>query len=510
MVKDYTLKNKEDFVLTEDQNEIVEALLKHNFFFNCAQTGFGKTFTTITAAIYKMIERKDEDIHFMLILPGSAVKAFSDTFNKILGIPFNIYTATHTRAKKGARFHIFNYTTLSADVFTPNKPSTNPYLELFKKIRRKYKNMWLVIDEIHSLQDPSTNQYMLVNSLRSLFIGIWGLTATPILNNLDGLYHMTNIVSPGFLGTNIYSFRNTYCTFKENYYFITKFGKRIRKTKKEIDGYKNLEKLQNKFAEISIIKSRHYNVKFNFRSAELSDEMIKYYKYAAKGLFSGKAVKGKSKKSKQSHHGARLHDLQRVVSNSHKDFKLLKDPKKLTEKEMLLINTIKEVLDKDEAVLIYFGYHETIDRIRYILQYLQKKLRIPNIFEVTGKIKQADRKKVESAIGPRDIVLITSAGTESINLQRANNLIFYETPFPIREFTQACGRITRMNTTFDAFNVYILEAVGTIDTYKKERIKANSAPIKSVLGGSNILPTEVLILTAEDKKVMKDEYLWWK
>jgi len=351
MVNDYTLRNKKNFTLTNDQNEIVEALLSNDFYFNCAQTGFGKTLTTVTAAVYKMIERKDEDIHFMLILPGSAVKAFTDTFNKILGIPFNIYTATHTRAKKGARFHIFNYTTLSAGLFNKDAPGTNSYLELFKKIRKEHPNMWLVIDEIHSLQDPKTNQYKLVKSIRSLFIGIWGLTATPILNNLDGLYYMTNIVSPSFLGTNIYSFRNKYCTFVEKGFWVHKYGRAIYKSKKEVSGYKNLDKLQKKFSEISIIKSRHYNVKFNFRSVELSSEMIRYYRYAAAGLFSGKNIKGKSKRSKQNNHAARLHDLQRVVSNSHKDFKLLKDPKLLTEKEMLLINTIKEIINKNEAVI---------------------------------------------------------------------------------------------------------------------------------------------------------------
>jgi hypothetical protein len=85
--------------------------------------------------------------------------------------------------------------------------------------------------------------------------------------------------------------------------------------------------------------------------------------------------------------------------------------------------------------------------------------------------------------------------------------------FPIkREFIQLklCGRIMRMNSEFDEFDIYILEAEGTIDTYKKNRIMANSTPIKVVLGGSNILPTEVLILTEEDKKAMKEELLWWK
>jgi superfamily II DNA/RNA helicase len=177
---------------------------------------------------------------------------------------------------------------------------------------------------------------------------------------------------------------------------------------------------------------------------------------------------------------------------------------------MLLINTILEVINKNEAVLIYFGYHESIDRVRYILRKLQRKFGIPDIFEITGKISQAERKKVEDAIKPRDVVLITSAGTESVNLQKANNLIFYEVPFPIREFVQASGRITRMNSKFSKFNIYVLEADQTIDTYKKMRLQANMALIKAVLGGKNTLPVEMLILSQEDKEAMKDKFLWKK
>ena len=109
------------------------------------------------------------------------------------------------------------------------------------------------------------------------------------------------------------------------------------------------------------------------------------------------------------------------------------------------------------------------------------------------------------------MVLITSAGTESINLQKANNLIFYEIPFSIREFIQAVGRITRTNSKFDTFNVYLLEMLGTIDTYKKEKIKINYEPLKHILQGYDTLPIEdMLLVNNADKEDMKKMYLWCK
>lgn len=89
-------------------------------------------------------------------------------------------------------------------------------------------------------------------------------------------------------------------------------------------------------------------------------------------------------------------------------------------------------------------------------------------------------------------------------------MIFYEIPFPIRQFIQACGRIARFNSAYDKFTVYLLEAEGTIDTYKKNRVLANLTPIKGVIGDSSTLPTELLEFSLEEINIMKNEYLWWK
>lgn len=515
---DYTLKNKKGYTLTEEQNEIVEALLSNDYYFNCAQTGFGKTLTTLTAAIHTAVTRKDENINFILILPGSAVKAFTDTLGGIFGIPFNIYTAEKVKVQEGAVFHIFNYSTIGKGIVKSKTAkntntqdnSKNRFFEHLKKLKLANPNLWLIADEAHMLQDPNTIQYQLVQGIKPWFIGIWFLTATPILNNLEGFYHMVNLVDPTF-AANIYAFRNKYMVFKQGGYFITKYGQRTFKQTQELAGYKNLGVLQERFSKISIIKSNTYDLEFIYKSVPLSDEAMKYYKYAADGIFSGTIKpKGKTNKDSNRHAGARLHDLQRVVSNSHIQFKYIVDPNVVTEKELLLIETVKEVLERDEAVLIYFSYLETLDRAKHIFKVLKNKLNITDIFEISGSVTTADRKAVENKISPRSITLITSAGTESINLQKANNLIFYETPFALRQFVQACGRIARMNSKFDKFQVYVLEAEGTIDTYKKNRIVANSLPIKTVLGGSNLLPTALLNISLDDIQFMKDELLWRK
>jgi len=508
-LRDYTLKTKTNKILTKDQNEIVEKLLENDFFFNCAQTGFGKTYSTLTAAIHKILERKEDDIHFALLLPGSAVKAFTDTFKKDFGIAYNIFTATKTQTQPNARFHIFNYSTVGKD-FTREGLKNNYYFQTLKKLKLKHKNLWLIADEAHALQNENTIQYQMVYHMRPWFIGMWFLTATPILNDLDGFFRMVTLIQPNFSHGNIHAFRNKYMISEKDYIWVTKGGSRKKITTSRVVGYQNLDILQQRFSEISIIKSKHYDVEYIFRSALLTPANLAFYKRAAEGIFSGTRLKSGKLRKKQNHNAARLHDLQRVVSNSHPQFEVLTDKRQLTEKELLLISTVKEVFDKNEATLIYFSYIETLERVKYILNVLKDKLGIKAIFEISGSVSTEVRKKVEKAITPKSVVLITSAGTESVNLQKANNLIFYEIPFALRQFIQACGRITRMDSLYDKFYVYTLEAEGTIDTYKKNRIVANSVPIKNIVGGSNLLPTELLPVSLEDIELMKDELLWMK
>jgi len=514
--KDYTLKNTRNIVFTEDQNEIVDFLIKRQWAFNLAQTGFGKTLTSLSAYVHKFLTA--EKTHCVIVIPVSAVKPFTDTIGNIIRAPYNIFTSEKKRTMDNALFSIFTYSALSNGLFTKSsrKRITNDALDFLFDLKRTHENLWLIADEAHALQNTSTAQYKTINLIKKLMSGGWFLTATPILNDIDGLFNMVDLVIPGYFG-NILDFSKDYKIIRtEKIWVKDRMGKAVQRVIPETIGFKNLDVLKERFSKIGIVKSKTYNVKFNYRSTKLSEGMLKYYKWAANGIFSGTEVNKKSGrrtkdaelKETQDAAGARLHDLQRVVSNSHPKFKAIKDPDLVTEKELLLIRTTEEVISRNEATLIFFSYRDSLDRVKYILERIKAKYSIAKILEVSGDVSQSQRKLVEDAITPGSVVLITTAGTESMNLQKANNIIFYEIPFSLRQFVQGIGRITRMDSKYNEFNVYILEAEGTIDTYKKLRLVANAEPIKAVIGGTNALPAEQLVLMLADKKDMKNEYLW--
>jgi SNF2 family DNA or RNA helicase len=57
----------------------------------------------------------------------------------------------------------------------------------------------VIVDESHVVRNPSTASSRLVRALRSRFLLL--LTATPVENRLEDLYHLVSLVRPGHLGT---------------------------------------------------------------------------------------------------------------------------------------------------------------------------------------------------------------------------------------------------------------------------------------------------------------------
>lgn len=129
-----------------------------------------------------------------------------------------------------------------------------------------------------------------------------------------------------------------------------------------------------------------------------------------------------------------MHDLQMVVDNINEQYKVTN---KMSSKEQLFIKLIITKMKENHPTLVYCDYNELIDRLEYLLKVSQRITGVQQILKVTGEVSQKEREKVEDLINNKTVVLITSAGTESINLQRADSLIFYDIPFSILTFMQA-------------------------------------------------------------------------
>lgn len=172
------------------------------------------------------------------------------------------------------------------------------------------------------------------------------------------------------------------------------------------------------------------------------------------------------------------------------------------------MKVVSDLMQKGEPILIYFDYKDALDRINYILNELKVYLNIKQILEVSGDISQKQREKVEEQIDTGTIVLLTQAGTESINLQKANTVIFYDIPFAIQTFIQMVGRVTRMDSKYDHQDIYLIEAEGTSDTYRRILLQMNGQLINQIFGKVNTLPLEMKFIDKNISKQLKNALLW--
>ena len=524
--RDYTI-NKQ-FPLSAEQNEIIEFLLTRKHAVNGAQTGLGKTYSTLTAAVLAMLQNKDLDT--VIICPQCAVKAFRRELTEKIKVRFNLLTSGKKDFQSGARIHI---TTHSA---------FKKYAEFFDKLHESGKKLLLMIDEAQIMADSGNQLYKLLAERRHYFSIVWEMTATPLGNHLEGLYWLLFFLNPKIVGS--------LDEFKRNYFIIThnnvvrwcgKYPNKYKRTFREevVLGYKNLDKLAEVLKNYVIIKQKPYNLEWHYHRFKITPEEEEQYFIAGQGL---------KRETSEKNFAVRMHDLQMVIDNltipvdrtvleykirkaaadsgknisdekvkellrkkieelnTHRKTTIMKSSLNSKEKEYL--NTVAEEMKKGNPVLTYLDYSDAVDRLEMLLNKTRAITGVKEVLKVTGSINLKEREKVEEAIKEGTVVLITSAGTESINLQKSNCMIFYDIPFSVLTFIQAVGRITRMDSKYSKQHIHIIEATGTIDSYKRLLINMNANLIETIFGGIETLPMDMLKIDKGVQGILKRKLLW--
>jgi len=478
--RDYTINP--DYPLYPEQEIIVDFIF-HNL--NCivsAQTGIGKTYSSLTAASH--IQEYSDEAVAIIFCPKQAVKVFKKEIEEKICMPYSIYSADEVSLSKDHRFYIITHSYI-------NKEESQKIVRWLNKNRKTIA----IVDEAHHLQSHETQFTQTMRLFRDNFSCVWLLTATPLLNHMEGLFNIVDYCRPGYFG-NFFRFRNKYLKTRKRK--IRRGGRLV--TFREVLGYKKLPELKQKLAEISIRVFRDYDLSFEFLSTPITAKEEDIYRIAAEGILDEDYDSENTKDF-----APRLHDLQRVVDNSHSEMNTIP----LSSKEELLISTVKEIINRGEASLIYVEYRSTEQRLSELLSNHKDEIGYFNLYFITGDTPFKERLEIEDDLDRQDIVILTSAGGQSINLEQANNIVFYDISFAIGNTIQVIGRITRANTDYDNFNIYFIEAENTIDTYKIKLMEDNAHLIQSVFeGGDPNLPDDVEKLNRESISEIRKKLLW--
>jgi ERCC4-related helicase len=472
--------------ITPQQVEGVEFLINRVRAILAFQTGLGKTVTSLTAL--KILLEKYGRARGVIICPVKAVKIFKKELMTKLGYKSHeVGILTNQELNFDINKNkIFILTNTALEKYYPM------LIELHMELHQNNK-LILIVDEAHQLQNKKSGFYILMKELKPLFTAIWFSTATPILNDLDSLYNIVTFLEENFFGTKTL-FLNRYTKSKLKNIFIAGGGGKKKKVR-VILGYQNLDDLKKRMESICIMRQQKYNLKFASVTSPLTPNELLTYERVSEGIF------GDEKRN----FSQRMHDLQRLVDNSYTDELIgIRD----STKEKLLVKSLKSIISKGLSVIVYADYLATIDRIISIMELNKTEIGYREIFQIKGSVKIQEREAIEDKIRTKDIIIVTRAGTESINLQKANCIIMYDIPYSIKDCIQLIGRITRMDTEFNSQYIILIWTQGTIDEYKYLLFQDNATLIKQILGSDANLPTSLAELDKKTMDKLRDKLLW--
>lgn len=504
------------FELTQLQKDSLEKLRSMNASILALSPGCGKTILSLVHVRDDLL--KDNSSKCILFIPKSARAAFKKELDTKLEIPDSDYIfVTAGKTIKYEDISKRRYIIVENSV-------VNKHIEDLVALAST-NECHLVIDEAHSLQNPKSVFASAAWEVRCYCKKIIAMTATPLLNDIEGLFNVLHFVYPRVFQS-WFKFRARYCITQDRTIRMkNRFGSVIQRKVTEIVGYQNMKELNDVLDKLIIKGCVHYNVNFNFLECELDKECEKLYSMAAKGFFDilyhPDKVKKKSKKKDgelnspaddAKDFGARLHDLQRIVDFS--DSSLQEKYSGITPNKMReMMSVVKSIMDKNESTLIYFEYKDSIDLAEKLLLEHKDEIGFKNIYRLTGEEKEETRAKIESSLGLKEIILCSQAASQSRNLQRANNIICFHLPFSCGKLVQLCGRICRTDTTYDTQNIYFIYTRDTIDEYRVELFKKRIGLIKTLLGMESIGTLEncdcsYVDVDYSDIKELKKSLLW--
>jgi len=485
-----------DVEVGQEQVDAINFMLSRRSSIVSLQTGLGKTLSVMVAN--KIIQDTYPNVTTIIVVPVKAVKSFKREIKRIgykIGDVGIISTAEVSYDLKNNKIFLFTDTNIIK------------YVELLEDIK-KAKNdgkFVLIVDEAHKLQDPKSAFVKTMVKVRGFCSVFIGLTATPILNSLDSLYHIVSFFAPGFLGRKT-QFDNEYTIWHLADQYI-KGGAKIKI--KVLDGYKNLHILKEKLNQIMIVRQKQYDLKYATVRSDMSEQEYKIYEKVSSGILNfGEDERNFSR---------RMHDLQRFIDRAYEGDSSIKElvseyneASKYSTKENMLLNTLSKALSQGYNVIIYSDYKDTVERLNTVLKSKRVSLGIGRIYEITGSVNIKIREAIEDRLDKNDVVLITSAGTESINLQRCNCIIFYDISFSTKTMIQAIGRVCRRDSLYKYQYIILLVMNNTIDEYKFRLFQNNLDLVQQSVGAGSDIPLNEKFLLADsrDLRRLKDELLW--
>ena len=350
----------------------------------------------------------------------------------------------------------------------------------------------LFIDEVHKVKTigkskgkKSSITASILGYIRPHFNYVVGLTATTMTSKLEDAYRVIDFIKPKTLGGWNW-FRDNFCNIEEG----TRWNKKLKKyiPYSKIVSYKNLDKFIGYTKDVMI----QYFPKLDYRFKVLSKSMKPGSKRALRYDELAKSTHGRN----SDNHSSVMPKLQRLVDKS-------------AAKKFLLKKCVEQC--RKDGLIIY-----TRTRKASMIEYIQSLLEEYNmdVRVICGSTKKEEREEIVlwgfEGEPTNKALIITDAGSASLNCHWTNNLVFWEIPMGPGKYLQTKGRIGRMFSKWDHYNLWFLLIKNTIDEYWFLRFTSNKEVINTTGDDSSIPVSKMNTYNERKLKKERDSKVWRK
>lgn len=483
-------------------------------------TGIGKTLQSIITFCH--LWEKNPNHKVVVVAPKSALRQWAGELDKftqgvktfIVSTPKGkkdsgvegrkkIYEAW--QAHQGPAVLIINYALLirdwNHDNYQPLLPNGRPDPKkpvipglldrIFKQVG---KDMTAVFDEAQAFKSDKTKTWEVVKYMAEYSGRAYGLTATLIKNHLMEAYCIYKALVPRLFSTKT--------KFYEDFCFIEL--QRVARGHKIpiVVGYKNLDKFKEQIELYYLGRLKHEvsdelpTLTTKEVSFELGDAEVAKYEESLLGIL--ELGDGEVREFEETKALTALIYCQQVVNSlallkfeaGSEVWNMVDNYKvgDLSSKEQALVDLLTEELE-GEKVIVYTRFESHVARLQKILE--KHKIKSVRITGAEDDTKRRDaQQKFQDLKSDTQVVFITAAGSEAINLQAASGLIFFDMPWSWGDYVQILGRMIRIGSIHKGVLCFHLMAelkgVGkarkTIDQHVYAALRKKKNLVDKVLG----------------------------
>ena len=429
--------------------------------------GLGKTICVIGALSF-LFERNPNQ-RVLVLTNKSAVEQWANEFKKFTNGINVIVCKGSPKKREKIREEFINTETPAVMVMG--------YRTMVQDFSALQNWQWdvFVADECSAFKNPKAQVSKRCAYISQQSDRTWGLSATIIKNNLMEAWGIYQVVCPGLFPSKT-TFMEKYCVLrsvrtKKGYYIPTIVGYR----KKQIAEFKNvIDPFFLGRSKIEVASDLPTLTTKEVRTSMNKKQKSKY-KEALAGLLevgekSGEVIE------KETDQLTSIIYCQQIAD--HLD---LIDCEGGSSKLEEFIDLLSNGEFCGEKVIVFSKFRKMVDIIENELN--KKKVKSVRI---TGAESEDERKNSQKLFQDFDsgvnIILITMAAAEAVNLQAAKAVVFYDSPWSAGDYIQILGRMIRIGSIHDRVYAVHMVSSNTIDSHVLNVLKKKLDLINQVIG----------------------------